>query len=797
MTSIIDIIVNANDRASGVLDRLADKANNTGAKIGMIGAVGSASMPALLAGLGGAVALMGTAGVAVAGFGALASGSIKGVIETTDELAKAQEKVDNASNAKERAKALAEQQAILAGLTVEQRNAVAATQDFKTAWSGMQQQLEPTTFTMMANGMNLTNNVMTRMFPAIQGVGNSFAGMIGQMNQAITSGKADAFFEHINTFAVPMFEMAMKSAGNILKGLGNIMMAFTPLGMQMGNGLVDLTAKFASWSAGLQSSQGFQKFVQFVQTSVPIIMNIFTKLFSILVKVGTALAPIGLVVLQLASDFLTWANSSTSVQNALNLVAQAGTWMSQNLDTVKTVLIAITAGFVAFKTALAISSTITTVATALGTMKTAFTTLRNSTMLAKTAQVLFNTAMWASPVTWVIAGIVALIAIGVLLWQNWDTVKAKAMELWGKMQEMWTNIKQSWNEGVNAVKQYFSNLWSDAQAKANQIKTAVVNHFKNMWNDSKNAWNSGVNAVKNFFTNLWNDAVRIGGQIKDGVVNHFKNLWNDAKNAWNTGVNAVKNFFQNLVSSATSIANNIKSGIINAFNSLWSSAKSLWSSAINGLKSIISGSVGAFISAVSNIANGIINGFRNGFNTVKSVVSNGIRSAVSVITGFVGTFLNAGKGLLSAFVDGIKSGISKAVGAVSEGMSKIRSYLPFSPAKKGALSDLDKSGKSFFPTWYEGALTQVRPMQRAISGAMSAVASEMDNSIGGETLRAFSGGRNSITIKHEHTVKGDVGIDGSGMDELARTIKSEVVNVSTGSNAPEYMKDLRQIMRKR
>lgn len=797
MASIIDIIVNANDRASGVLDRVADKASSTGTKLGLMGAVGASAMPAMLAGLGGAVALMGTAGVAVAGFGALASTSIQGVIEKSSELEKLQEKVDNATNAKERSKALAEQQTYLASLTAEERKAVTATQDFKANWKDMQDEMSPTTFTMMGNGMDLVNNVMTKMFPAMKGVGDSFAGMLGQMNSAIEGGKANSFFEHINTFAVPMFEMAMQSAGNVLKGLGNIMMAFTPLGMQMGNGMVDLTAKFASWSAGLQSSQGFQKFVQFVQTSVPIIMNIFTKLFSVLVKVGTALAPIGLVVLQLASDFLTWANSSTSVQSALNLVAQAGTWMSQNLDTVKTVLIAITAGFVAFKTALAISNTITTVATSLGAMKTAFTTLRNSTMLAKIAQIAFNTAMWASPVTWVIAGIVALIAIGVLLYQNWDTIKAKAMELWGKMQEMWTNIKQSWNEGVNAVKQYFSNLWSDAQAKANQIKTMVVNHFKNMWNDSKNAWNSGVNAVKNFFTNLWNDATRIGGQIKDAVVNHFKNMWNDAKNTWNTGVNAVKNFFQNLVSSATSIANNIKSGIINAFNSLWNSAKSLWSSAISGLKSIISGSVGAFISAVTSIANGIINGFRNGFNTVKSVVSSGIQSAVSTITGFVGTFLSAGKGLLSAFVDGIKSGISKAVGAVSEGMSKIRSYLPFSPAKKGALSDLDKSGKSFFPTWFEGALTQVRPMQRAIGGAMSAVASEMNGSLGGEALRAFSGGRNTITIKHEHSVTGEVGIDGQGVADLAKTIKSEVVGVNINANAPEYMKDLRQIMRKR
>ncbi|PFF32046.1 hypothetical protein CN327_17655 [Bacillus cereus] len=300
--------------------------------------VGAVAMPALLAGLGGAAALMGTAGIAAVGFGALASTSISGVIEKTSELEKLQEKVDNASNAKERSKALAEQKTYLASLTNEERNAVQATSDFKQTWKDMEDEMSPTTFTLMANGMTLTDNVMTKMFPAMKGVGDSFAGMIGQMNSAIESGKADGFFEHINTFAVPMFEMVMKSAGNVLKGLGNIMMAFTPLGMEMGNGMVDLTAKFASWSAGLQSSKGFQQFVDFVKASVPTIMNIFSQLFGVLVKLGTALAPLGLVILQLASDFLTWANNSGAVQTALDAVSNAGTWMSQNMDTVKTLM---------------------------------------------------------------------------------------------------------------------------------------------------------------------------------------------------------------------------------------------------------------------------------------------------------------------------------------------------------------------------------------------------------------------------------------------------------------------------
>ena len=842
MASIIDIIVNANDRASGVLDRLADKANNTGTKLGMIGAVGASTMPALLAGLGGAVALMGTAGVAVAGFGALAMTSITGVIEKTSELEKLQEKVDNAKNAKERSKALAEQKAYLASLTAEERKAIESTMNFKTQWKALQDQMAPTTFTMMANGMDLTNNVMTKMFPAMQGVGNSFAGMIGQMNQAITSGKADAFFEHINTFAVPMFEMVMKSAGNILKGLGNIMMAFTPIGMDMGNGLVDLTAKFASWSAGISSSQGFQTFINFVKTSVPVIMNIIGQLWNVLIKLGTALAPLGLVILKLASDFLTWANNSGVVKGALDFVAQAGQYLLTHMEGLKTTLIAVAGAFALFKTISTLVTIFQSVSTGITMMKTAFTAIKTTITAVRTAFLLFNATLWANPITWVVAGIVALIAIGVLLWQNWDTVKAKAQELWLKIVEMWDGIKEGFSAGVEAVKTYFTNMWNDSVNTANQIKTMVVNHFKNQWNETKTAWNNGVQAVKTFFTNLYNDAVRIGGQIKEAVVNHFKNqweqsknawntgvqavktffqnlwndaksiaqnikeavvnhfknLWNDAKNAWNTGVNFVKQVFQNMISAVVNIANNIKNGIIQGFTGLWNSAKSLWTSSVSNIKSIFQNSVSSFISTVGNITRGIIDGFRNGLNTAVTTVTNGVRNCWNAIKNFASEFLSAGKGLINAFVDGIKGTIGKAVNAVSEGMAKVRSYLPFSPAKKGALSDLDKSGKSFFPTWYESALTQVKPMTRAIGGAMSAVNDQLTSGFAGEALTAFTGGRPSVTVNHVVSVEGAVDLDGTGLQKLQNSINEKVVDsVGNQQGSPEYMKDLRQIMRKR
>lgn len=52
-------------------------------------------------------------------------------------------------------------------------------------------------------------------------------------------------------------------------------------------------------------------------------------------------------------------------------------------------------------------------------------------MTAKTW--LLNSALFANPIGLIIAGIAGLIAIGVLLWKNWDTVSKKAMEIWDRL----------------------------------------------------------------------------------------------------------------------------------------------------------------------------------------------------------------------------------------------------------------------------------------------------------------------------------------------------------------------------
>lgn len=127
------------------------------------------------------------------------------------------------------------------------------------------------------------------------------------------------------------------------------------------------------------------------------------------------------------------------------------------------------------------------------------------------AKVLGGTlAFLTSPVTLVIAAIGALIAIGVLLWKNWDTIKAKASEL----KEM---VSAKFNEMKTAVVN-----------KVNEIKTNAINKFNELKNGISEKIGATVTAVRSKFSEVYN-------KIMDPI--------NRAKNAVKEAIDRIRSFF--------------------------------------------------------------------------------------------------------------------------------------------------------------------------------------------------------------------------------------------------------------
>lgn len=75
-----------------------------------------------------------------------------------------------------------------------------------------------------------------------------------------------------------------------------------------------------------------------------------------------------------------------------------------------------------------------------------------ATGTATVAQTGLNTAMAANPIGAVILAIEALIAVGVLLYKNWDTIKAGAQSLWNKFKNVSIRIGTAFSGAFDKVK---------------------------------------------------------------------------------------------------------------------------------------------------------------------------------------------------------------------------------------------------------------------------------------------------------------------------------------------------------
>ncbi|PFN86613.1 hypothetical protein COJ67_17955 [Bacillus thuringiensis] len=754
MASVIDIIINAQDRASGQFRRTSSEAQKMAAIVGGITLAASAMTPALLGGLGAIASLFGTAGIAAAGFGALATTTIMKTVETAGQLEEAQLKANAAliaGDTKGYAKQMALVQAIMEDLTEEEKKAVVAINDLSDAWREMENKMAPTTLNLVANSTDFLRLTMTKLFPSFQGVGQSFSNMIGKMNDGITQGKADKFFEHMNTFAVPMFEMVMKSAGNILKGFGDIMIAFTPLGMDLGNGMVDLTQKFANWAAGLQSSTVFQDFVNFVKTSTPVIMQFIGNLVLTLWDIIQALAPVSIQVVQLADNFLTWARESGALDAALRLVSNAIQFVVDNANWLIPLVAALWAGFKTFSILISVATWIDDTGKAIKKVVEIGKLFGSWILDAIKLLGRLSLTLLASPWFWVVAAIAAVIAIGVLLYQNWDEIKKYAQQLWDNIVKVWNGMTKSVKEGYN-----------------NMIQSA-----KGWWSDTKQSWDNMVNTVKTKAEEMKQQAIQKYENMKQQAVQKLLGLYNDARNKWDQMKQSASDKISSMAQTVINKYNQMKTDAVNRLQVMVSDAKQKFNDMVNAAQSKISSMTSAGRDMLQGFKNSVVQGFNNSLTSVQ----NGLKNMVQQIKNYFGSFASSGKGLLNEFVSGIKSGFGKAVSAVSDGMARVRAYLPFSPAKKGPLSDLDKSGEAFFPTWYEAALTQVKSMQRAVGSAFSGVAKEANVALAGTSLEAFTGGKSTMTVihKHEHSISGEVDVNG---EQLKATVEQKVTQTA-------------------
>ncbi|GFZ69032.1 hypothetical protein PSE10B_55540 [Pseudomonas amygdali pv. eriobotryae] len=441
---------------------------STSIAVAGLGSAMSTTTAVGVAAVGALGASFAAAGAGAVAYGAVATSALTKVFDASEELGKIQEKIDQADTVKERVAAQKELAALYKGMSKAQRGALTDLQEFKSFWGGFTKQFENPIFQAFSEGLNATQTILTKMAPTISSVSGAVVGLMKNLNKSLEGSAATKFFTWLETNAARSLTNFAQVATNTFSGVVSLLQAFQPLGVSMETSLVSLTQKFKEWAASLSGTQGFKDFVSYVQTNGPTLWNTLTNIGKTLVNVGVALAPLGQAVVTVADNLAGFLEKVTSV---------------------KDVVIVATTAFIAYKASVV-------ALTAIGAIVTLMRSYQAVAATTTVAQWALNTAMAANPIGLVAAAIAGLVAIGVVLVRNWDTVKAKAQQLWSKFGNLITKIL-AFSGPIGALIAAGIKLcgnWDTIKAKAASVFGAVGGFIDTV----KSKFNGFVSAVKSF-----------------------------------------------------------------------------------------------------------------------------------------------------------------------------------------------------------------------------------------------------------------------------------------------------------
>lgn len=447
-------------------------------------------------------------------------------------------------------------------LTAAQQQAKDAFDGFVSVYDELVSKTEGAVLEAFTSAMQGATTILQSLEPLILSVADAAADLMESFQQAVNTEPIQAIFDAFNQFSADIFTNMVEGMGHFIAGIGSLLAALLPAGLQWSETFNGMMESFANWAAGLSESEKFQVFIAYVQEHMPLISQIISDfvvglvdffaafgplasefmvwladmaekfqewastlgenqkfqeflgsirdvapqvielighLVDFFINLGIAMAPIGSVLLELVNGFLSWINSTMESSSVMSTLIGLIPFLVGGFMTLSPIISAITSLF-GSKMVKAILAVIKN----FGKTGSAITKLISSFMLiiddiGRVISVVVKLASKALP--WLVRGfslltgpiglaigiITTLIAIGIALYKNWDTISAWASKAWNK-------VKETISSAMSKVKESIQTKWKEAKSFLSSID--LVSIGKDIIRGLVNGISNGLGWVK-------------------------------------------------------------------------------------------------------------------------------------------------------------------------------------------------------------------------------------------------------------------------------------------------------------
>ncbi|MCE5436848.1 terminase [Staphylococcus pseudintermedius] len=667
-----------------------------------------------------------------------------------------------------------------------------ATSKLKDTWAGIIRQNQAQIFNAVAAGIRGVNSGLSKMKPFLSGVANLIESNARKFEDWINkSNTAKAAFKALNTVGVQIFGDLLNAAGrfgdglvniftqfmplfkwvsqglknmsadfqswansvsgqnaiksfieytkenlpkigkifgNVFKGIGNLMIAFGQNSAGIFDWLVKMTDKFREWSETVGKSEGFKKFVNYVEKNGPTIMKLIGDIVRVLVAFGTAMAPIASALLNLIGRIADFVASLFEAHpnvarffGILTILGGAFWALLAPIIFVSTILTNVFGKslFDVIKYIVKFVRVSTLLKGAFDLLKGAVKLLLNPIgNLMKLLPILGGALASITLPVWIVIGaVLALVSIIVYLWNTNEDFRKAVIKAWDE-------IRQKIGEAIDGVKKWLSDLWSKTQETlqpimpllqqlgtiANQVLGVVfISLINGLMVALQGLWTLiqiVFSAIGTFISVTVQFLVGIFTAFIQFITGDFSGAWQTLKQTiFNVGLEIlahIQNTWNIIYNFLLDTYNRITGQTATSWSQVWQTiqnfAIAIWNVVSNWFQRVAStvqqkmlealayvvGTGAQWVASIRQAMTNFKNAVVQKFWEVVEACRKGMQDALNAVRSFIGQFVQAGVDLVAGLISGIvqkagdlaKTAWNAAKSALNAAKSALDSHSP-------------------------------------------------------------------------------------------------------------------------